>query len=162
MYMAVSPCPTPYGGTRDGHAPETYQNSTKRVPLHAEGLERAYAQNKTTSEGDPMTTNAQADQRYNRALAAEPHLRAIADMVGAVTASAAHDRSFCDGCFWECTLKGHVLPLVGWERGSWSRQARHPDPETERWLRSQEAWEAVTERWLQQLSRVARGGHSHS
>jgi hypothetical protein len=105
-----------------------------------------------------MSTEAQADQRYSRALAAEPHLRAIAELVEAVTVSAADDRSFCDGCFWECTLKGQVLPLVGWERGSSSRQAGHPDPETERWLRSPEAWEAVTERWLEQLSRAARGG----
>jgi hypothetical protein len=105
-----------------------------------------------------VTTKAEAEQSYNRALAAEPRLRAIADMVKAVTASAAYDRSFCDGCFWERTLKGKALPLVGWERGHRSRQAKHPDPETERWLRSREAWEAVTERWLQQLSRTAHGG----
>ena len=73
-----------------------------------------------------MATEAQGEQRSNRALAAEPHVRAIADLVEVVTVSAAHDRSFCDGCFWESTLKGPVLPLVGWERGSWSRQARHP------------------------------------
>jgi hypothetical protein len=105
-----------------------------------------------------MATKAEAEQRYKLALAAEPHLRAIADTVEAVTVSAARERSFCDGCFWERTLKGQVLPLVGWERGYLSRQARHPDPETERWLRSREAWEAVTERWLERLSRTARVG----
>jgi hypothetical protein len=104
-----------------------------------------------------MSNKAEAEQQYNRALAAEPQLRAIAGMVEAVTASAAYNQSFCDGCFWERTLKGHVVPLIGWERGYRSRQAKHPDPETEQWLQSSEAWEAVTERWLQQLSRAARG-----
>jgi hypothetical protein len=83
-------------------------------------------------------------------------------MVEAVTASATYGRSFCDGCFWERTLKGQVQPLVGWERGYWSTHTKHPDPETERWLRSQDAWEVVTERWLQQLSRAPRGAHRHT
>ena len=80
----------------------------------------------------------------------------------------------CAGCVWETILKPLVLPLVGWERGYPDAEAQDPVPgeplfkvysaaellaeadedelrripattDTERWLRTMEAYDAVTD-----------------
>jgi hypothetical protein len=92
----------------------------------------------------------------------------------------------CYGCVWESIVKPLVLPLVGWERGYPPRAARDPDPDrslkvisgadlladyeqrqktrvpattdTERWLRTPEAHDAVTDTLLERLERADPGG----
>lgn len=112
---------------------------------------------------------------YDRALAAEPGLRAAVDVVDALTALVRPGDELCFGCVWETIVKPTVTPHVGWSRGHVPEQAADPDPgglpmpvdlselfawddrreeamtETERWLRTPEAYDAVSDVLLARL-----------
>jgi hypothetical protein len=91
-----------------------------------------------------MATEAQGEQRSNRALAAEPHVP--------------RDCRLGTGGDRECRPRPVVLrrlflgvhlegagAAVGWVgAGLLVEASETPNPETERWLRFHEAWEAVT------------------
>lgn len=121
------------------------------------------------------------DDPFDKALAAEPRLRAVDKMVRTLAANAPTGRSkrpMCAGCIWSGILKPLLKPLVGWERHV-QRQAPETRPHgmrvldmsalraeaaqerrppatssTERWLRGSEAWDAVTSRWLAILDKA--------
>lgn len=130
-----------------------------------------------TPTTEPTTAPTWPDDPYEKALAAEPHLRAVDRMVRAFVALAPTRRSrtpMCAGCIWEQVLKPLAQPWVGWDRGDPADQAPetprrtwraisldefldkpdrrpHAETTTETWLRSQEAWDAVTDKWLAML-----------
>ena len=79
------------------------------------------------------------------------------------------DHEMCAGCIWERMVKPLVSPLLGWERGHPVGEAKDPEPysfaahvldwdefwskqddrspattETEKWLRTSDAWDAFT------------------
>lgn len=67
---------------------------------------------------------------FDRALAAEPRLRAVDRMVRLIAAQAPTRRSGkpqCAACVWTGILKPLVTPLVGWARGE-TRQASDQPP----------------------------------
>jgi hypothetical protein len=125
-----------------------------------------------------MSITTETTSAFDRALAAEPQLQTIDNMVRALVALAPKGEPFCTGCIWEMILKPLVLPWVGDCRGDLPDQAKDPDPEapfkfftlaelwaqadrrpkpeteTERWMRTSEAYDAVTDRWLAQLDNV--------
>lgn len=116
-----------------------------------------------------------------RACKADPGIRALDRAVTALCAAAsATEGPACSACTWERIVKPLVLPLIGWGRGLPSLPARDPrvpggplqpvdlgelmaqmdeqqtrrtpaTTDTERWLRTQEAWDAVTASWLARL-----------
>lgn len=116
---------------------------------------------------------------FRRALDAEPMLRAIDAMVDALVALAPSRRSgqpMCAGCIWDLIVKPLASPWVGWERGFHPDVAEDPRPDedplslrimsaadwtlpprtdattdTERWLRTSEAFDLVTDEWLRRL-----------
>lgn len=105
---------------------------------------------------------------YERALTAEPDLRAVVRAVDALLALVRPSDQLCHGCVWTTIVKPMCTPLIGSDRGHLPGQAADPDPdghlravdlgevidrlgrrpepetETERWLRSGEAWDAFT------------------
>ena len=117
--------------------------------------------------------STETDDLFEKALRAEPRLRAIDQMVRTFVALAPSRRSnktMCAGCIWELILKPLATPLVGWSRGRPPEQVREPrasrrvdltpylrddravpENETEAWMRSMSAWDAVTGRWLKML-----------
>lgn len=110
---------------------------------------------------------------YRRALAAEPGLKAAHRIVRILAVAGYDGAETYDGI-----LKPLAYPLVGWQRGThyhahnpedmpqrtgWISFADLPDPittkaepatEEEKWLRSQEAFDAVTDVWLDYLDGV--------
>lgn len=137
--------------------------------------------NRTTKIRTDLTADRVAN--YDRALAAERRLRAAVAVVDALCALVRTTDRMCSGCVWETIVKPMILPLVGWERGYPPRQAKDPGPrpaglhltradlgnlprpvtastETETWLRSMEAWDAVTGTLLDRLYQADPGnGH---
>lgn len=122
--------------------------------------------------------------RYQRALAAEPNLRIAVSVVDALTALVRPDDRLCASCVWELILKPLVSPLIGWERGypplsaadptsglpqpvrlsellaEPSERRRPASTDTERWLRSNEAWDGFTDPLLRRLDDADPGnGH---
>lgn len=122
-----------------------------------------------------MTTNTTTDL-YEKALAAEPKLRALDLAVRTMAALVRPGDRMCSGCAWSRIVKPLARPLIGNERGTvptnakdrrrgddgWSMSVipasllKGPDmtpadTATERWLRSMEAWDAVTGTWLRLL-----------
>lgn len=120
------------------------------------------------------------DERdYRRALAAEPALLAAQNVVVFACTFTGPDDQMCNGCFWESTLKPLIHPLIGWERHAPEKNApdrkltfkesckslseirdemdalaRYQVPaetETERWMRSSDAWDAMVHPWLAAL-----------
>lgn len=124
----------------------------------------------TTSTTDDTTRAG----RFAKAMAADRQLRALDVMVRTLAALPRPGDTMCSGCVWSRILKPLALPLVGFERGTVPTNAEDPKPgggglrvytgdelmaaadvkrtraetDTERWLRSQEAWEAVTGTWI--------------
>lgn len=118
-------------------------------------------------------------KRADAALAAEPRLQAIERLVDALCALVRPADTMCFGCVWESIIKPLTVPLVGWERGYPPEQAHDPgtkplyadiasildrpddrpdsETETEAWLRTAEAWDAVTDRWLSRLEKADPG-----
>lgn len=124
-----------------------------------------------------------------RACAADPAIRALDQAVSAMCSAArATYGPSCSACVWQRILKPLAVSLVGWDRGYPLRSARDPRPpgvslpfvnmselmagederksrrtppagDTEQWLRTQEAWDAVTGSWLERLHEAdpARG-----
>src|SRR4051794_41812555 len=112
------------------------------------------------------------EANYRRALAAEPQLRAVDHLVTTMCTFVRPSDSLCHGCAWKRMVKPLVTRLVGWERGM-AYTAHDPDPDdgatlkvvnlgalmdehdqaaahrppadtdTERWMRGQEAYNAV-------------------
>lgn len=131
--------------------------------------------NRTTQTRADLTATRAAN--YERALAAEPRLRAVVTVVDALTELVRPTDRMCSGCVWEKIVKPMVLPLIGWGRGHLPHQAKDPDPrppglyliraseipwpertgadtETEKWLRSVGAWDAFTSTLLVRLDRA--------
>jgi hypothetical protein len=107
---------------------------------------------------------------YERVLRVEPRLKAVVRVVDALIQFVRPTDELCHGCVWEVMVKPLTSPLIGWGRGYPPRQAKDPDPaetwprfyraadlmregdpripataETEKWLRSSEAWDAFTD-----------------
>jgi hypothetical protein len=125
-----------------------------------------------------MTTTTEAS--YDRALAAEPRLRPIVRIVDALCALVGPDHQMCSGCIWTGIVKPLVTPLVGWERGYAPDEAKDPEPgrrlmlrpvdmkqimaklndrrpattDTEKWLRSGEAYDAFTDVLMDRLDKA--------
>lgn len=134
-----------------------------------------------------MTTVADRRALLERACAADRAIRALNQVVTALcVAAATGDGPACSSCIWERIVKPLATPLVGWERGYPASEAKDPTSglavvdlgpalkwlderdahrtpattETERWLRSQEAWDAVTGEWISRLYEADPGaGH---
>ncbi|MFI8976507.1 hypothetical protein ACIGO9_26725 [Nocardia asteroides] len=126
-------------------------------------------------------TTATRAELFAFALAVEPQLQAVDRMVRAFVALAPADRTMCAGCVWTDLLKPATLPWIGWERGLPHRDATEPEPlrfmtgsefildvsepttpttEVEKWLRTEQAWDAVTDTWLALLN-AADPGNGH-
>ncbi len=93
-----------------------------------------------------IMTRATELAEFERALTAERDLRAADRMVTALCAEIRAGR-LCDRCAWSGIVKPLVSPPIGHERGYPTAEAR----DTERWLRTPEAWDAVTSVWLERL-----------
>jgi hypothetical protein len=130
-----------------------------------------------------------ASSEYQRALAADRHLAAIEAMVDTQTLFLRPGDRFCAGCYWEHVLKPLVSCFVGWGRGARHLDAPDPDPQakatwrpvalaelmaldtdgkappapgtdTEQWLRTSAAFDAVTRELLARLEQADPGaGH---
>ncbi|MCQ4193865.1 hypothetical protein [Streptomyces parvulus] len=128
---------------------------------------------------------APAVTAYERALSAEPELRAAVAVVDALTALVRPTDRLCASCVWDAVLKPVVSPLIGWERGCVPETAPDPRPEgaapvfltraelmadrpdrvpatteTEAWLRSTEAWDGFTGPLIARLE-AADPGNGH-
>lgn len=116
---------------------------------------------------------------YERALAAEPRLAAIVTAVDALAELARPADVMCAGCVWDGIVKPLATPLIGWERGYPPAAAKDPSPgdgsklytgtdlmaayeeaqkrlapattDTEKWLRTSEAWDAFTGELIRRL-----------
>jgi hypothetical protein len=122
---------------------------------------------------------------YDRALAAEPQLRAIERVVDTLCELVRPSDHLCNGCVWEGIVKPLASPWVGWEREYVPGEADDPVPgelmgrwtmadlrgdddplrppattETEKWLRTSPAFDAVTDVWLDRL-RAADPANGH-
>jgi hypothetical protein len=119
----------------------------------------------------------EAAAAFERALQAEPKLRAVSQLVDVLRLLVRPTDEMCHGCVWEALVKPLVRPWIGWGRGYLPKPAKDPDPdedfprfvkvdlgsdwqpdprvpaetETEKWLRSSEAWNAVTEVLIDRL-----------
>ncbi len=124
-----------------------------------------------------LTTTSADD--YARALDAEPNLRAVDRLVTALCAFVRPSDVMCSDCLYGRTVDPLVTPLVGWERGAGVRVARDPEPDaprlrvftiaeldarvmprgsrppattdTERWMRTADAYDAVRDTLLARL-----------
>lgn len=116
---------------------------------------------------------------YQRALDAEPQLGTAVLAVNALCALAGPENSMCSGCAWELIIKPICLPYIGHCRGVPLTQATDstgvldllitpdelfalPDaPEatsdTERWLRTIEAYDAFTRPLIARLEAADPG-----
>lgn len=135
-----------------------------------------------------MTAVPERQALLERACAADREIRALDQVVTALCVAATiGDGPACSACVWERVVKPLAVPLVGWERGyppaaandpgssSWGpvdlgpvlarldEREAHRTPattETERWLRTQDAWDAVTGEWIDRLYEADPGaGH---
>lgn len=130
---------------------------------------------------------ADRDTALRRACVADRGIRALDAAVTALCATARTlPGATCAGCVWDRIIKPLATPLVGWERGHPPLSASDPTTglapvnvaellvkmdarrerrmpatsEAERWLRTQEAWDAVTGAWLERL-RAADPAEGH-
>lgn len=100
-----------------------------------------------------MTTATTADQ-FERALTAEPTLRAIDRLVDTLCALVRPTDILCYGCVWEQIVKPLTVPLVGWCRPG------RATTDTEKWMRTSEAFDVVTDKWIDRLEKADPGnGH---
>lgn len=114
---------------------------------------------------------------YDRVLAAEPRLRAVVRVVDTFIQFVRPTDEMCHGCVWEVMVKPLVSPLVGFGRGYPPKIAKDPNPsgelelvfrsaadllrepdpripaesQTEKWLRTSEAFDAFTDPLLARL-----------
>ncbi len=132
----------------------------------------------------PNTEALQETTAYERALQAEPKLAAVVRVVDALCVLVRPTDRLCHGCVWETIVKPLVSPLIGWGRGYPSKPASDPDPDnpsglriisgsemlaayeaaqvtrtpattdTEKWLRTPEAYDAFTDMLLDRLERA--------
>lgn len=108
-----------------------------------------------------------------RAIAADHQIRALdrtVRLIAALAPSPDSDTEMCHGCLWSGIVKPLAQLLLGPDRGivdeaedrttdGWIDLAsvfdeldrEPPSTETERWLRSDEAWNAVTGEWVRLL-----------
>lgn len=87
---------------------------------------------------------------YRRAVTAVPALRALEHVVRSFAGS-------CSGCAWSLVLKPLAAPHVGWGR---SRVLDSTSPDTDAWLRTSKAHNAVVNVWLAYLDAADLGeGH---
>lgn len=127
-----------------------------------------------------MTAVTDRRHLLEQACAADSGIRALDFAVTALAVAAgAADGPACSGCMWARIVKPLALPLLGWERGyppmespdrtaglrgglvniselmvRMDERAARRTPatsDTERWLRSQEAWDAVVGEWIDRL-----------
>ncbi len=138
----------------------------------------------------PDTTTREATQlaNYQRALDAEPRLRRVVALADALCALVRRTDRMCYGCVWDGIVKPLASPLIGWGRGYSPKAASDPEPvvngarqfrpvsltellkeegarvpattDTEKWLRTSEAWDAFTGVILPRLKR-ADPDHGH-
>jgi hypothetical protein len=105
-----------------------------------------------------MTTTHAPSRSYDRALEAEPGLRALDALVDALCALVRPSDALCHGCVWERIVKPLALPLVGWARRNGSAT-----DDSDRWLRSSEAYDTITNVWLARLQQAdPANGHGIS
>lgn len=132
-----------------------------------------------------MTTARQPD--LDRATNAEPRLQAIVNIVTALTTLVRPTDTMCGGCVWDEIVKPLVLPLIGWERGyppkaapdpgnfawvlvsggDWAREFAEAEKtrtpattDTEKWLRTSEAWDGFCGELIRRLNDADPGnGH---
>lgn len=130
--------------------------------------------------------SAPAVDAFARAVAADPRLRALDALVDALCTLVRSGDVMCSGCVWEEIVKPLASDAIGWERGyrpehaddaprtlasrmmtfsqlQASVDARKPQPatsETEKWLRTSDAWDAVTDMWIRRLQ-VADPANGH-
>lgn len=125
------------------------------------------------------------EEKYKRALAAERRLVAVDQAVAALCEFVRPTDEMCYGCTWESIVKPLLMPLVGWGRGYPTRVAADPTgdwasglktwkqlcdeddseekyrpeatTETEKWMRTEEAWDAVSNTLLDRLWRADPG-----
>ncbi|MEU5097597.1 hypothetical protein [Streptomyces sp. NPDC020996] len=125
---------------------------------------------------------------YERAVAADPRLRALADLVTALCQFVRPADTMCGGCAWENLVKPLATPLIGWERGYRPEPAKDPTPDggwrlytsrdltaaleaaerertpastaTEQWLRTSQAWDAYCGELIRRLN-DADPAHGH-
>ena len=118
---------------------------------------------------------------YNRAVTAEPDLRAVEKVIRAIATL-----NVTPGTAYDSLIRPLTSPLVGWERGTHHhaidpaddpridsatgvrrvtmiratdipvhvRTSSEPATDEEKWLRTPEAYDAVTDVWLDYLSAV--------
>lgn len=119
---------------------------------------------------------------YDRALAADHRLRALANFVTILCDLVRPADTMCGGCAWESLVKPLATPLIGWERGYKPECAKDPDEqkawriysgeellagweeaerdrtpsttETEQWLRTEEAWDAFCGELIRRLNKA--------
>jgi hypothetical protein len=141
-----------------------------------------------TPQPDATTCEAQRLANYQRALDAEPRLRPIVAVVDALCALVRRTDQMCYGCAWDGIVKPLVNPYLGYGRGWRPREASDPEPvvdgarrsrpvsltklladkearvpattDTEKWLRTPEAWDAFTDVLLARLKQ-ADPAHGH-
>ncbi|MEV6049730.1 hypothetical protein [Streptomyces sp. NPDC052107] len=130
-------------------------------------------------------TDTQNQSDYGRALHAEPRLQTVVNVVDALATLARPTDALCSSCIWEHLVKPMIVPLIGWERGYLPQSAKDPAPgenswrpvsaaellgseerrtpattETEKWLRSSEAWNGFVGPLLKRLE-VMDPGNGH-
>ncbi len=111
---------------------------------------------------------------YERAVLADRRLRAIDGLVSSLCLLVRSDDTLCHSCVWESMVQPLLTPLVGHERGYLPDVAKDPGDdwkpmtakelselpdgpraeattETERWMRTSDAWDAVTQTLLSRL-----------
>jgi hypothetical protein len=113
---------------------------------------------------------------YERVLAAEPRLRKVVRVVDALIQFVRPTDEMCYGCLWTGMIKPLTSPWLGYGRGYVPESAKDPDPatdfprlvvtpaseimmraptkaetDTEKWLRSSEAWDAFTKVLIDRL-----------
>jgi hypothetical protein len=111
---------------------------------------------------------------YERALQAEPKLQAVDRVVTTFIKLVRPTDELCHGCIWDLMIKPLVRPWIGNGRGYMPKQAKDPDPEapawqiipaseimmeapvraeteTEKWLRTSQAWDGFTRVLLERL-----------
>jgi hypothetical protein len=137
-----------------------------------------------SAKATATTRKARQLAAYERALQAEPDLAAVVRVVDALCALVRPSDLLCHGCVWETIVKPLVSPLVGWRRGYPPEVAADPDSDkpsgfrmitggemldayraheatrvsattdTEKWLRTSEAFDAFTNVLLDRLERA--------
>ncbi|MCX4972181.1 hypothetical protein [Streptomyces sp. NBC_00620] len=134
-----------------------------------------------------MNTPTTRQTDYQRALHAEPRLQAIASIVDVLIELVRPNDNMCGSCIWEGIIKPLTTPLIGWERGYPPREAHDPGnaewrlisgsdwakefetaektrttatTDTEKWLRTPEAWDAFCGELIRRLNDADPGnGH---